>query len=152
MEREKDPEPMLGALLRVSFQAVSARILADLHAAGFTDLRLSHLVVFQHLAFAGSRVTDLSERAEITKQSMSALVDHLVVGGYLERSVDPEDGRAKIIRRTERGMLLEQNARASIVALKEEWASALGAERLAECLAFLLDLAELLDRQSASNH
>ena len=108
--------------------------------------------MFQHLAFAGSRVTDLSERAEITKQSMSALVDHLVVGGYLERSVDPEDGRAKIIRRTERGMLLEQNARASIVALKEEWASALGAERLAECLAFLLDLAELLDRQSASNH
>lgn len=152
MDRAGEPEPMLGALLRVPFQAISARILSDLHAAGFVDLRPSHLVVFQHMAFEGSRVTDLAERVQMTKQSMGALVDHLVAGGYVERSADPDDGRARIIRRTERGMVVERSARASISALEAEWAAALGADRLAESRALLVDLAELLDRQSSPSY
>lgn len=146
MDRAGEPEPMLGALLRAPFQAISARILADLHGAGYADLRPSHLTVFQHLAFDGSRVTELAERAQMTKQSMGALVDHLVAGGYVERVADPVDGRARIVRRTERGMLVERSARASIAALEAEWASVLGADRLTECRALLVELAELLDR------
>lgn len=148
-DRTGQPERMLGALLRLPSQAIAARVLSDLHAAGFDDLRSSHLVVFQQLPWDGGRVTELAERAQITKQSMSALVDHLIVGGYLERAADPRDGRARVLRRTERGWAVERAARESIRALEAEWAAALGAERLAECRAFLADLADLLDAASA---
>lgn len=144
-DRAGQPERMLGALLRMPFQAIGERVLGDLHAAGYGDLRLSHLVVFQHLPWEVGRVTELAERAQITKQSMSALVDHLVAGGYLERAADPRDGRARALRRTERGWAVERSARESIRALEAEWAAALGEERLAQCRAFLADLADLLE-------
>ncbi|HMM43493.1 MAG TPA: MarR family winged helix-turn-helix transcriptional regulator [Thermomicrobiales bacterium] len=142
-------DPMLGALLRQPFQAITARVLADLHACGYGDLRPSHLTVFQHLPAGGGRPTELAERAQMTKQSMGALVDQLVTAGYIERAADPRDGRARVLRRTERGWAVERSARASIGALEAEWAMALGAERLAQCRAFLSDLSELLDGEAS---
>lgn len=138
-------ERMLGALLRIPFQAINARIVRDLEAAGFEDLRPAHFTVFQHLPAGGGRQTELAERAQMTKQSMGALVDHLVSGGYLERAQDPEDGRAKIVQRTDRGWEVERIARQSIRQLEEEWGEKLGRERLRECRQFLQDLAVLLE-------
>lgn len=149
VDQARQPERMLGALLRMPFQAITARVLGDLHAAGFGDLRPSHLVVFQHLPWDGGRPTDLAERAQITKQSMGALVDHLVAGGYVERAADSRDGRARIIRRTGRGWAVERVARESIRALEAEWSAALGAERLDQCRAFLADLSDLLDGEAS---
>lgn len=150
VDRIGEPERMLGALLRLPFQAISVRVLGDLHAAGYVDLRPSHLVVFQHLPSDGGRVTELAERAQITKQSMSALVEHLVAGGYVERGADPRDGRSRLLHRTERGWAVERLARESIRALEAEWAAALGAERLAQCRAFLTDLADLLEGDASA--
>ena len=95
--------PMLGALMRAPLQALSSRVAADLVAAGFDELRPAQLVVFQHLNAGGSRVTDLAARAQMTKQSMGALVDDLERWGYVERVPDPNDRRARIVRRTSRG-------------------------------------------------
>ena len=39
----------------------------------------------------------------MTKQSMAQLVAHLERHGYVERIPDPADGRAKLVRATERG-------------------------------------------------
>jgi DNA-binding MarR family transcriptional regulator len=139
-------ERMLGALLRIPFQAINARIARNLAAAGYTDLRPAQFSVFQHLPREGARLTDLAERAQMTKQSMGALVGHLEAGGYLERVPDPVDGRAQIIRRTDRGWAVERLARASIQALEEEWGQWLGKERLQHCRAFLSDLAALLEQ------
>lgn len=89
-------------------------------------------------------MTALAVRAQITKQSMGALVNHLVTNGYLERVEDPSDGRAHIIRRTERGWQVERIARASIQQIEHEWGEALGHERMQQCREFLKDLAALL--------
>ena len=138
--------PMLGALLRAPGVAIVKRIAADLAAAGHTDLRPSHFSVFQPLPAEGGRLTMLAERAQITKQSMGALVDQLVAGEYLERVADPADGRAQIIVRTERGWQVERIARASIAQLEDEWSEALGHERMLQLRQTLTDLAALLDR------
>ena len=45
----------------------------------------------------GIRLTHLAERALMTPQAMSELVEHLVSHGYLERMPDPSDRRAKLI-------------------------------------------------------
>jgi DNA-binding MarR family transcriptional regulator len=138
--------PMLGALLRAPGAAIVERIASDLVAAGYSDIRPSHFSVFQQLPAEGGRLTLLAERAQITKQSMGALIDQLVTTGYLERVPDPADGRAQIIRRTARGWQVEQIARASISELESEWADALGAERMQQLRQTLTDLAELLER------
>ncbi len=138
-------ERMLGALLRIPFQAINARITTDLEIAGYTDLRPAHFAVFQHLPGDGARQTVLAERAQMTKQSMGALVEHLIAGGYLERVADPADGRAKIVLRTDRGWEIERIARSSITQLENEWGEKLGQERLHECRQFLQDLAMLLE-------
>jgi len=63
----------------------------------------AHTAVFQHIEADGSRLTDLAERAQITKQSMGYLVDYLEERDYLERHADPSDRRATIICLTDRG-------------------------------------------------
>jgi DNA-binding MarR family transcriptional regulator len=72
-------------------------------AAGFDDHRAVHHRVMAHVTHEGIRLTDLAERAGVTKQAMSELVADLEALGYLQRSADPRDGRAKLIGFTDKG-------------------------------------------------
>ncbi|HEY8600822.1 MAG TPA: MarR family winged helix-turn-helix transcriptional regulator [Thermomicrobiales bacterium] len=146
MEDQPVLVPMLGALLRAPVRAISARIAADLAAAGYGDLRPAHLAVFQHLPAAGARSTALAERAQMTKQSMGALIDYLAERGYVERVPEPTDQRARVVCRTARGWAVERAARESLERLEGEWGAYLGADRMREFRAALTDLGTLLNR------
>lgn len=145
MEEQPTLVPMLGALLRAPVRAISARMAADLAAAGYGDLRPAHLAVFQHLPADGARATALAERAQMTKQSMGALIDYLAERGYVERVPDPADQRARVVRRSARGWVVERAARASLQRLEDEWGAHLGVERMQELRAVLADLGALLN-------
>lgn len=132
MRDEMAMEPMLGALLRAPLRALAQRVAVDLAAAGFVELRPSHLVVFQQLGPRGNRLTELAAGAQMTKQSMGALVDDLQRWGYIERIPDDTDGRARIIRRTSRGWEVEKAARASVGAFDAEWTRRVGDKRMQE--------------------
>lgn len=121
---------MLGAMLRIPFQAIVTRIDEGLRARGFTDLRPAHYVIFQHLRPHGSRITELADQAQITKQSMGALVDYVESRGYIERVPDPSDGRAKIVRPTPKGRALEKAAREILRQVEEEWSEQIGPNRM----------------------
>jgi MarR family len=82
----RDERPNIGILLREPFHEVVRRVSAGLAAAGFDDVRPAHTAVFPHIEPVGLRLTDLAERAQMTKQSMGYLVDHLEQRGYLERA------------------------------------------------------------------
>ena len=137
---------MIGALLRVAFQETVRRILSDLLAAGFDDLRAAHLTVFQHLDPDGRRPSELAERAQITKQSMGYLVEYLVGAGYVEQVSDPHDGRARLVRLTARGRAVDDAARDALRNLEVDWAILLGADRYARLKATLTDLTEAIER------
>jgi DNA-binding MarR family transcriptional regulator len=113
-------------------------------AAGFSDVRIAHTAVFQHLRDAGSRITELAERAQLTKPTVVYLVNDLEAMGYVERIPDPGDGRAKLVRLTERGLAAREAGRAAIVEIETEWGAALGEERLAELRGLLLELRAFL--------
>lgn len=98
--------------------------------------------MFQHLEPDGSRLTELAARAQMTKQSMSALIDDLERWGYLERIPDPSDGRARIIRRTQRGWDLERVARESVRAFEDDWAARIGKDRLRELTRMLAEFSD----------
>ncbi len=139
------PERMIGALLRIPFQETVRRVVAAVAEAGFLDLRPAHLAVFQHLDPGGTRQTVLADRAQITKQSMGYLVEHLVASAYVERVPDPADRRASLVRLTRRGESVVQVARAALASLEQEWAGALGPARYADMKASLVVLAFLVD-------
>lgn len=122
---------LIGALLRVPFHAVVRTITAGLHAQGHTELTPAHMVVFQQIdEIEGTRLTELADRAQITKQSMSYLVEYLERLGYVERLPDPIDGRARRIRLTERGMEVMRIARDVVLQLEADWAQRLGVQEL----------------------
>jgi DNA-binding MarR family transcriptional regulator len=93
----------LGALLRAPFAALLDYVFDRLREAGFDDVRPAHGAVLRNIAREGTRITELAERARMTKQSMAELIEYLRKRGYLEFAPDPSDGRAKLARLTARG-------------------------------------------------
>ena len=132
---------MIVALLRIPYQAALESLYARLRAE-FPDLHAAHLVVFQLIDHppAGTRLTELAERAQTTKQAMGQLVDALERGGYVERILDPLDRRAKQIRLTPSGWEVHERGGAIVAELQADWAASLGPAKLAQLLELLEEL------------
>lgn len=94
----------LGHVLTRSARLLNARVVASVHAQGYTEVRESWLGMLRHLDPEGTRSTVLADRLEVSKQAAGQLVTELERKGYLERIPDPSDGRAKLVRITERGL------------------------------------------------
>ena len=116
----------LAVLLREPLLDLNAHIHKRLGEAGHTEVRSTHGNVFQFLDDDGTRVSVLARRAQMTKQSMAELVEHLERHGYVERLPDPADGRAKLVRVTARGRELFPVAQGAIAEVEERWTEVLG--------------------------
>src|ERR671936_2047371 len=95
--------PLIGALLRMPWEAVQRQMLERLHERGFDDLDAAHLSVFQYPGPQGTRPSELAARLRISKQALNYLLGQLEHLGYLERRPDPDDLRSKRIVLTARG-------------------------------------------------
>jgi DNA-binding MarR family transcriptional regulator len=87
--------------------------------------------VFRFIDRGGSRLTELAERSGLTKQAVGEVVDDLEGLGYVERVADPGDGRAKIIRLTDRGSEAGEAALRIFADIERHWAERHGEERVA---------------------
>ena len=95
--------PLVGLLAEVK-NAISDELYGRLHEAGYGDIRPAHGCVFGFIErTGGARLTALADRSGLTKQAVGEAVADLERLGYVERVPDPGDGRAKIIRLSERG-------------------------------------------------
>jgi DNA-binding MarR family transcriptional regulator len=118
-------------LLSTAMDDFSAELFERVETAGYGDLRPGHGCVFGNIDPDGSRLTDLAERARMTKQSVGEVASDLEARGYVERVPDPNDGRAKIIRLTERGREAQIIGQALIDDLERDWGERFGADRVA---------------------
>src|SRR5919107_593932 len=130
--RARDQGPLLGALLRVCWQEVRHRIQRDLAAGGFDDIGAAHLAVFQYPSPRGLRVTELAERAGMSRQAMGYLIAELEERDYLYRRPAPSDGRASLVDLTDRGEEAITAIRASVRGLEREWERQLGRTRFGQ--------------------
>ena len=128
----REPPPLIGALLRVPSQAIHRRLIADLNRAGFADLRLPHIAVLQYPSPEGCRPRELAERAGMSKQAMNQLLQSLEQLGYLRRSADAEDGRARIVEFTKRGRAAWNQIHEILAEIETEWRATLGARRFGQ--------------------
>jgi DNA-binding MarR family transcriptional regulator len=138
---------LIGALLLFPGDELRRRVYEGYMAAGFTDLRPAHEPVLGLLSPEGDRIVDLAKRARTTKQAMGYLVAYLEGRGYLERVPDPKDGRAQIVRRTERGWEVNRTARQLVKEIQDEWAEQLGQDRMEQLIALLSDLVTIIGVQ-----
>ena len=75
----------LGLLLFIPYRAIESQVFAAVQAAGFADLTIAQARVFQRIGPDGTRLTELAQAAQVTKQTAGFLVDQLEKAGYVER-------------------------------------------------------------------
>ena len=143
MEARAFGPPLLGALLRIPWEAVQRHMLERLHERGFDDLDAAHMTVFQYPGPQGARPSELAARLRITKQALNYLLGELERLDYLERRPDPDDGRSKRVALTRRGTAAIGVIRDAVAEIETTWPNQLGQERFAELRTLLLDLNEL---------
>ena len=137
---EGQPPPLIGALLRIPWEAVQRHMLERLHERGFDDLDPAHLNVFQYPGPEGARPSELATRLRISKQALNYLLGELERLDYVERRPDPDDLRSKRIVLTARGAAAIEVIREAVGELEATWAQQLGPERFAQLRALLEDL------------
>src|SRR4249919_1978281 len=92
----------LGAQLRSPYRRMQKLLYTGLERK-HPDIRSAHSAVFRHIAADGSRLTDLADQAEMTKQSMAYLIGYLEERGYVKTGKHPDDGRAVLVKLTVKG-------------------------------------------------
>jgi DNA-binding MarR family transcriptional regulator len=140
-DSEEQPIAMIAQALQRAFEA---ECFARLAAAGFTGLRVRHSILLNSLGPEGSRITTLAAELGMTKQAMGELIDDLESNGYLERTSDPDDRRARIIRFTDQGQRALALAFEIMPAIERKYAELVGAERYSSAKKAMADLIDLL--------
>lgn len=141
----EEPALNTGLLLFIPYRALEMRVYEALRAAGYDDATPAQMRVFQRVGPEGTRLTELAEAAEITKQTAGFLVDQLEQAGYVERVRDPADGRARLVRATARGRAAAALAAEEVARVEAEWTAHLGARGMASLRRQLARLREITD-------
>jgi DNA-binding MarR family transcriptional regulator len=139
MLRRGGPIPLIGLLTAIT-RWIEERHLDQLELAGFPEIRRAHTPVVVHLHSGGMRLTDLAEAAGISKQAMAELVDDLEAHGYLERTPDPTDGRAKLLMMTDRAHMAHAATLQIFADIEAELSAAVGVAAFEHVRSTLVDI------------
>lgn len=138
-------EPHPAVLMFVAHRHVEHRVVEHLWACGYDDITLAQGRVAARLGEHGTRLTELAEAAQVTKQTAGYLVDQLERAGYVERRPDPTDARARLVCLSDRGRAVQREARTVERRIAREWSRHLGADRYRELRTMLAELREITD-------
>jgi DNA-binding MarR family transcriptional regulator len=139
---ERTQYPLIALL-----QDVQRQMADELHdrlgKLGYAEIRPAHGCVFGNMRPHGVRLTDIAERSRITKQSVGEIVTNLEELGYVERVPDPDDKRAKLVRLTKQGQIVQDAALAIFADIEAEWGERIGKRKVAALRAALEELSLL---------
>ena len=134
----------LGLLLFIPYRFMESAVLAALRAYGH-DLPVSQARVFQRIAPDGSRLGELAQAAQVSKQTLGSIVDQLQRAGYVSRIPDPTDARARLVVVSERGRELVELSTPVVREVESIWQAHLGPARTRELRRTLEALREITD-------
>jgi len=145
---ESEPIPALMWGARGSYGDASRRALA---AAGCDDIPQNGGFVLAALDVKGSEFTSQADAVAFlrrSKQRSSQLIDTLVLRGYIERQIDPEDRRRMTVRLTDRGRAAAAAIQAAVDAIDAELERRLTAGELHGLRAGLATLYDIREQSS----
>ncbi|MFJ3622012.1 MarR family winged helix-turn-helix transcriptional regulator [Streptomyces iakyrus] len=132
-------------LLFLPYRALENRVFAALTEAGFNDFTPAQARVVQRIGPEGTRLTELAEQAQITKQTAGFLVDRLEKAGYVTRVPDPTDERARLVRGAKKAWAAKEVADAVVAEVEREWEEHLGKRRMQQLREALTLLRQITD-------
>jgi DNA-binding MarR family transcriptional regulator len=142
---DDEQQANLGVLLFIPYRYTEDRMFQAVQDAGFDDWTLAQCRVFQRISPEGSRLVDLADQAQMSKQSAGVMVDQLERLGYVRRVPDPTDGRARLIVIEERGRRAIEVATATVDGILSEWKEYLGTRNFTLLHQILEQLREITD-------
>lgn len=145
MAERSNEDVNIGVLLFVAYRAMENRAFAAVAAAGHDDITLAQAKLLQRVNEGGSRLSELAESAQVTKQTAGYLVDQLERAGYVERTPDPTDARARLVRQTGKARSVRPIGDAAVAEVEAEWAVHLGKRRMGQLRDILSRLREISD-------
>ena len=119
----------ISRLLVDAVRALEAEVGPALVDRGATELSPSQARALLLVDRTGTRLTELSQRAGVTKQAMMQMIDDLQGIGCVRRTPDPEDARAKVVRLTAKGLRQRAGARKAIQTVESRVKRRLGPRR-----------------------
>ena len=134
--------PVLLRHARYTYGEAMRQALTD---AGYDDIPKNGLYVIGGLALDCAEVPlgRLIRELRLSKQAAGQLVDALVLRGYLERAIDPEDRRKLTVTLTERGRAAAMTQRAAREKIDAELLARVGSEALHSTYQTLATLVEI---------
>ncbi|MEO6913946.1 MAG: MarR family transcriptional regulator [Candidatus Baltobacteraceae bacterium] len=141
MKKSKPQEVSTQSLLLAAYQLTARELVAALRRAGHDTIRPKHGALFGNIDLGGSRATDIAQRAGVSKAAIGEMIDELETTGYVTRSADPKDRRAKLIVPTARAREVLQLVSNFNAALERRLRKDLGATRYAGLRTALFALA-----------
>jgi DNA-binding MarR family transcriptional regulator len=144
-------EVVLPALLRAARGAYGNAVRRELAANGFDDMPRNGPYVLGGMANRGGSLRDLVRQLGTSKQSASQLIDVLVLRGYLERHVSPDDRRRLELVLTDRGRAAADVVRTAVESVDDELARRISPSELAGLAAGLVALTEIREQGEQEN-
>ena len=143
---EQTKQANVGQLLIRCARLWNEEGLARARTAMDRPIRAAHLALFAHIDLAGTRLTEISRRADLSKQAIHPLISELERWKLLERIEDPNDGRAKIIRFTQEGREAMLRGLTILSSIEQEIAQSMSPERVQLLGSLLRDLLQTLEQ------
>ncbi len=144
-------EIVIPALLRAARGAYGHAVRARMVEDGFDDMPRNGPYVLGGMTNRGGTAGGLVRQLGVTKQAASQLIDTLVIRGYLERRVNPDDRRRLTVELTDRGRAAGSAVREAVEAVDDELAELISARELAGLHAGLVALTEIRERMEAAD-
>lgn len=129
----------LGRLLGHAMRKFDARVLELMAANEGVPLALAnlaardkisaaHIHITRHLSLQGTRLTELAQQADMTKQAMGNLVNQCEAWGLVRKEDDPLDARARKVVFTETGRAWLQAFQQAVQQAEAEFREQVGVE------------------------
>lgn len=131
-----------GRLFGGAFKIFNDRVVAGIVERGHPGIGITQSAVIRSMNVGGTTISELAQRAGVTRQAMAQLVRDLVDHGYVRLEPHPSDRRAKLVRYTERGEELATDAFAAVQDVEADMVRRMGErkmKRLRELLTELVD-------------
>jgi DNA-binding MarR family transcriptional regulator len=106
-------------------------MLERIKAGGHHDVTEAMIALFRFAGVHERRPSEIAANARLSKQATNDMLRELERLGYLARHPDPNDGRARIIRLTERGRALDDAVWEAGRAVEQSWRRRFAAEEWA---------------------
>lgn len=110
-------------------RTINTAIVEGLHQRGYKELRSTHTALLSNLDIEGSNLTNIAQRAGMTKQAMGRLADELIKFNYIVRIKDDTDKRALKLMFTPEGLNLMKQSFIVISKIEQRCSTRIGEEQ-----------------------